>query len=70
MTSPKGTFEVILDHQSREEEAINGTNPKVEYKMAFPRFPFVLLLDGIVSSPIATSMNHVYQSILSPLTMF
>lgn len=55
MASPNGTFEVILDHQSREEEAINGIDPRVEYDMGYPRYPFVLLLDGIVSSPQPTT---------------
>ena len=43
-----GAFNVILDHQSREDEAVNGTNTKIEYKGSFPRYPFVLLLDGIL----------------------
>lgn len=41
-------FHIVLDHQSREEEAINGIEPKVKYQVGFPRFPFVLLLDGIL----------------------
>ena len=43
-----GLFHVILDHQSREDEAINGTSPNIKYDVGFPRFPFVLLLDGIL----------------------
>ena len=43
-----GAFHVILDHQSREEEAVNGTDTNVEYEVGFPRYPFVLLLDGIL----------------------
>lgn len=41
-------FYVTLDHQSREEELINGNQPNIKYQVGFPRFPFVLLLDGIV----------------------
>lgn len=44
----QSSFHVVLDHQTREEEAVNGTNPEVNYKSAFPRYPFVLMLDGIV----------------------
>lgn len=43
-------LKVILDHQSREEVAINGTNRDIQFQPAFPRYPFVLLLDRIVSS--------------------
>ena len=43
-----GAFHVILTHQSREEAAVNGTNTNIEYKVSFPRYPFVLLLDGIL----------------------
>lgn len=47
--SPQPSFDVILDHQSREDEMINGISPSIEYKPTFPRYPFILLLDGIVS---------------------
>ena len=43
-----GAFHVILTHQSREEAAVNGTNTNIDYKVSFPRYPFVLLLDGIL----------------------
>lgn len=43
-----GPFHVILDHQSREDEAINGTSTNIKYDVGFPRYPFVLLLDGIL----------------------
>ena len=43
-----GAFHVVLTHQSREEAAVNGTNTNIEYKVSFPRYPFVLLLDGIL----------------------
>ena len=49
MTQPSEKFLVFLDHQSREDEEINGTDPRIKYNSAFPRFPFVLLLDGVVS---------------------
>ena len=41
-------FYVTLDHQSREEEVVNGNQPKIQYQAGFSRYPFVLLLDGIV----------------------
>ena len=40
---------MILDHQSREDEAINGKDTLIGYKPSFSRYPFVLFLDGIVS---------------------
>lgn len=46
----KAPLHVILDHQSREDEDINGNDTNVKYEVGFPRYPFVLLLDGIVSS--------------------
>ncbi|KAL8732185.1 MAG: hypothetical protein Q9166_002932 [cf. Caloplaca sp. 2 TL-2023] len=45
--SPQSTFEVVLDHQSREEEAVNGNNTTVPYGNGYHRYPFLLLLDGI-----------------------
>ena len=43
-----GEFHVILGHQSREDEAVNGTGSIMKYDVMFPRYPFVLLLDGIL----------------------
>lgn len=43
-----GAFHVMLDHQSREDEAVNGTSTNIKYEAGFPRYPFVLLLDGIL----------------------
>lgn len=43
-----GAFHVILDHQSREDEAVNGTSTNIKYEVGFARYPFVLLLDGIL----------------------
>ncbi|KAL8899824.1 MAG: hypothetical protein Q9192_001384 [Flavoplaca navasiana] len=43
------TFDVTLDHQSREEAAVNGTETAVPYGTGCQRYPFLLLLDGIVS---------------------
>ncbi|KAI4262118.1 MAG: hypothetical protein L6R42_002697 [Xanthoria sp. 1 TBL-2021] len=45
--TPQPTFDVILDHQSREEEAVNGTSTAVPYGTGHQRYPFLLLLDGI-----------------------
>lgn len=47
--STQETFGVCLDHQSTEEESVNGRDNQVKYKPVIPRYPFVLLLDGIVS---------------------
>ncbi|KAL8811944.1 MAG: hypothetical protein Q9200_001412 [Gallowayella weberi] len=41
------SFGLVLDHQSREEEAINGTNTSVSYGTGYQRYPFLLLLDSI-----------------------
>ena len=46
----KAAFHVSLDHQSREEEIVNGKNSNIEQQSTFPRYPLVLLVDGIVSS--------------------
>jgi 21S rRNA (GM2251-2'-O)-methyltransferase len=54
LTTRDGTqgFEVLLDHQSREEAQVNGTNDFVPVpsmvKSGEGRKPFVLLLDSIV----------------------
>lgn len=48
-SSTQNSFSVCLDHQSAEDEAINGTENRVNYRPTFSRFPFILLLDGIVS---------------------
>ncbi|KAL8915588.1 MAG: hypothetical protein Q9171_000153 [Xanthocarpia ochracea] len=45
--SPQPKFNVVLDHQSREEEAVNGTSTAVPYGNRNERYPFLLLLDGI-----------------------
>lgn len=55
-------FRAILDHQSREDEAINGTDSKIHYVPGFARYPFILMLDGIVSPK-----SHCH-SIYSPQT--
>ncbi|KAL8804703.1 MAG: hypothetical protein Q9182_002395 [Xanthomendoza sp. 2 TL-2023] len=56
------SFGLILDHQSREEEAINGTNTSVSYGTGYQRYPFLLLLDGIVSAmPTDTAFTAIYQ---------
>ena len=45
---PHSNFQVLLDHQSQEEESVNGNSPFVPYGSNFSRYPFLLLLDGIV----------------------
>lgn len=47
---PFEDFYANLDHQSREEEAINGRDGRIEYSPPFARYPVVLMLDGVVSS--------------------
>ncbi|MCJ1322216.1 hypothetical protein MMC15_007563 [Xylographa vitiligo] len=39
---------LALDHQSREDTAINGTDPLIPYRSSFPRYPLLLFLDGIL----------------------
>ena len=46
-----GPLHVILGHQSQEDQDINGRDTQIEYKAVIPRFPFILLLDGIVGDP-------------------
>ncbi|KAL8675385.1 MAG: hypothetical protein Q9168_000216 [Polycauliona sp. 1 TL-2023] len=46
-TASQPTFDVILDHQSREEEAVNGVSTTVPYNTGHQRYPFLLLLEGI-----------------------
>ena len=55
VTSLKGvtssnSIEITLDEQSSEEENINGSASKIPYRTTFQRYPFVLVLDGIVCS--------------------
>ena len=45
----KETFDAVLEPQREEDEAVNGTNPESVYKSNGWRYPFVLLLDHIVS---------------------
>ena len=42
-------FEVRIGHQSKEEQAVNGTDRSIPYSGHV--FPFVLMLDGVVSLP-------------------
>ncbi|MCJ1282752.1 hypothetical protein MMC26_002077 [Xylographa opegraphella] len=39
---------LALDHQSREDAAINGTDPHIPYHSSFPRYPLLIFLDGIL----------------------
>lgn len=50
VTKPQDSFYADLNHQSREEEAINGTKGMIQFTGNKARYPVVLLLDGIVSS--------------------
>ena len=43
-----GPFHVVLDHQSREDEAVNGTNTHIAYEVNSPRYPFVLFLQNVL----------------------
>lgn len=65
----QGEFRVLLNHQSREDEAINGTNTQIEYEAGFPRYPLVLLLDGIVSGNQANSYAKRNLILLKLLTL-
>ena len=42
-------FEVESRHQSREEEEVNGNDAIVQIEATFPRYPFLVMLDEIVS---------------------
>ncbi|KAL9608403.1 MAG: hypothetical protein Q9167_006766 [Letrouitia subvulpina] len=48
MHTPAAAFRLSLDYQSSEEQSVNGIQSAVPYTAAFPRFPFILLLDGIL----------------------
>ena len=50
MEKPKDTFHLNLTHQSREDEAINGTSGVISYTGKHVRYPLILFLDGIVSA--------------------
>lgn len=49
VTKPQDIFHADLNHQSREEEAINGTQGVIRSTSNTARYPLVLFLDGIVS---------------------
>lgn len=57
---------VFLDYQSREEEAINGIDQDIQYQPGFPRYPFVLFLDGVVSSLNPTPTNRCFIPLPQP----
>lgn len=49
------SFHVGLEHQSKEEQEINGLNPVISCaEKGGARYPFVLMLDGIVSDSVTT----------------
>jgi hypothetical protein len=73
-SSTQEFFSVSLDHQSAEEERVNGTDKEIKYKPSFCRYPFVLLLDGIVSfssslSPAHTSLGLTPRNSSTPATL-
>lgn len=43
-----GTFELTLDRQTKEDEAVNGTKTLYPYKSAGWRHPLVLYVDGVL----------------------
>ena len=56
----QGALYVIPDHQSREDEDINGKVNNVKYTVGFPRYPFLLMLDGVVSTQYYTYKTGIY----------
>ncbi|MCJ1335255.1 hypothetical protein MMC09_000523 [Bachmanniomyces sp. S44760] len=48
VVGPGDPLTVQLDSQSREEEAVNGKNTNVTYSSTLQRYPFILMLDGIL----------------------
>jgi 21S rRNA (GM2251-2'-O)-methyltransferase len=59
------TFSVTMDYQSREDEAINGSDVNVNCTAAFSRYPFVIMLDGIVSLTLIQNMQNHIKSLLA-----
>ena len=49
---------MTLDHQSKEEGAINGDNTEYGYKSKGWRHPLVLYVDGVVSLNQLQSLVH------------
>ncbi|KAH6611652.1 hypothetical protein C7974DRAFT_393110 [Boeremia exigua] len=47
-TREAGTFDVVLDHQTKEELAVNGSRTSYSYKSSTWRHPLILFLDGIL----------------------
>ena len=47
---PQGHFRLALDHQTNEDEIVNGKNEVIKYQAGYSRYPFVVMLDSIVSS--------------------
>lgn len=48
VSKPQGPLHVVIDYQSREDEEINGRDTNVKYDVGYPRYPIILLLDGIL----------------------
>ena len=59
---------VALDHQSKEEIEINGTDPAIRYRSSFPRYPFLLMLDSIVSITLLKHQVLLTSSSSTPAT--
>ena len=49
VSRPGEPFSVAASHQSREEVLVNGMDNRVKYDAPYSRYPFILMLDGIVS---------------------
>ncbi|KAI9805646.1 MAG: hypothetical protein M1833_005138 [Piccolia ochrophora] len=48
VSSRQSGIQVDLDHQSKEDEAVNGTETTISRRGRENRFPFILMLDGLV----------------------
>ena len=46
---PNKPLAITLDHQTKEEIEVNGRDPLIRYRTSFPRYPFLLMIDAIVS---------------------
>ena len=46
----KQKFQVQMSHQSEEEKLVNGQDTEIEIHSSWKRHPFVIMIDGIVSS--------------------
>lgn len=60
---------VVIDHQSREDEAVNGTDPVIKYNAKSSRYPLIIMLDGIVSIPTNTNFSAKLMLTFESLTL-